>query len=119
MISRSQFPQENTEEGEFQRQPDEFRDWVRADGSTPWRPDPNRYHLYVSFACPWAHRTLIARHLRGLDSAVGATVVDPVRDERGWAFRDGAGHSRDPINGFDFLRDAYLATNPRFRGRWT
>lgn len=119
MTSRAQFPAEQSDRGEFKRQADEFRDWVRADGSTPFAPAANRYHLYVSLACPWAHRTLIVRHLRGLAPAIGVTVVDPVRDDRGWAFRDGPGHSRDPINGFEFLRDAYLATNPRFRGRWT
>lgn len=119
MNVRAQFPDEQTAKGEFQRQPDEFREWVRADGSTSFRPEPNRYHLYVSLACPWAHRTLIVRHVKGLDRAVGVTVVDPVRDERGWAFRDGLGHSHDPVNGFRFLSDAYLATNPEFRGRWT
>ena len=116
---RAQFPDEKTSEGEFKRQEDAFRDWVRADGSTPYAPEPGRYHLYVSLACPWAHRTLIARHLRGLDAAIGVTVVDPVRDERGWAFRDGPGFSRDPINGFAFLSDAYRASDPSFHGRWT
>lgn len=119
MNTRSQFPEEATPQGEFKRQEDEFRDWVRADGSTPYSPQAGRYHLYVSLACPWAHRTLIVRHLAHLDEAVGVTVVDPVRDERGWAFRDGPGHSRDPISGFAFLSEAYLATNPQFKGRWT
>jgi putative glutathione S-transferase len=115
----AQFPDEQSKAGEFQRQADEFREWVRANGSTPYPPEPGRYHLYVSFACPWAHRTLIVRLLRKLHDAIGVTVVDPLRDERGWAFRDGPGHSHDPVNGFAFLRDAYLATNPQFRGRWT
>lgn len=119
MSVRSQFPAEQTVQGEFKRQPDEFRDWVRANGSTPYRPEVGRYHLYVSLACPWAHRTLVVRQLKGLDAAIGVTVVDPVRDESGWAFRDGPGHSRDPINNFRFLSEAYLATNPNFRGRWT
>jgi glutathionyl-hydroquinone reductase len=114
-----QFPDEQNDDGDFERQADEFREWVRRDGSTPYRPDPGRYHLYVSLACPWAHRTLIVRRLRRLEDQIGFTVVDPVRDDRGWAFRDGPGHSRDPINGFQFLSEAYLATNPRFRGRWT
>lgn len=115
----SQFPDEATEDGEFERQEDAFRDWVRADGSTAFAPEPGRYHLYISLACPWAHRTLIVRRLRGLEDAVGMTVVDPVRDERGWAFRDGPGFSRDPVNGFAFLSDAYRASDPKFRGRWT
>ena len=119
MASRSQFPDEATQHGEFVRQPDEFRDWVRADGSTPYPPTAGRYHLYVSLACPWAHRTLILRKLRRLEDVVGVTIVDPVRDERGWAFRDGPGHSRDPVNGFAFLSEAYQATKPDFRGRFT
>lgn len=119
MASGSQFPDEQTDEGEFERQEDAFREWISREGSTPHPVEPGRYHLYVSLACPWAHRTLIVRHLKGLDDTVGVTVADPVRDERGWAFRDGPGHSRDAINGFDFLREAYLATRPDFRGRWT
>jgi glutathionyl-hydroquinone reductase len=116
---RSQFSDEQTQEGEFQRQEDRFREWVRADGSSRYTPDAGRYHLYVSLACPWAHRTLIVRRLRGLEYAVGVTNADPVRDERGWAFRDGPGHSRDPVNGFAFLRDAYAVSDANFRGRWT
>jgi putative glutathione S-transferase len=119
MIKAGQFPDEQSTAGEFKRQGDAFRDWVKADGSTPYVPAAGRYHLYVSFACPWAHRTLIARQLLKLEGVIGVTAVDPVRDERGWAFRDGPGHSRDPINGFEFLREAYLASEPGFRGRWT
>jgi glutathionyl-hydroquinone reductase len=119
MEMRAQFPTEQSGEGEFQRQEDEFRDWVRADGSTAYPPTAGRYHLYVSLACPWASRTVIVRQLRRLDSAIGLTVVDPIRDERGWAFRDGPGYSRDPINGFQFLSEAYRAADPDFRGRWT
>ena len=115
----AQFPAEQSQEGEFERQEDSFRDWVRRDGSTPYRPVAGRYHLYISLACPWAHRTLIVRRLRRLEDQIGVTVVDPVRDERGWAFRDGPGHSRDPINDFQFLSDAYRASEPGFRGRWT
>ena len=120
MAAKAQFPGEQGGDGGFERQPDEFRDWVRADGSTPYAPEPGRYHLYISLACPWAHRTLIVRHLKNLDNVIGVTVVDPVRNEEdGWAFRDGPGYSKDPVNGFAFLRDAYLATNPKFKGRWT
>lgn len=119
MIKARQFRAEQSAEGEFKRQEDSFREWIKADGSTPFLPAAGRYHLYVSLACPWAHRTLIARRMKKLEDAIGATVVDPVRDENGWAFRDGPGHSRDPINGFAFLREAYLATRRDFRGRWT
>jgi len=115
----AQFPDEQTRSGSFKRQEDAFRDWVKRDGSTPYQPDRGRYHLYVSFACPWAHRTIIFRKLKGLEETIGMTVVDPVRDERGWAFRDGPGHSHDPINGFQFLSEAYHATDPNYRGRVT
>jgi putative glutathione S-transferase len=115
----AQFPHEQTQAGEFQRQEDAFRAWISADGSTPYPAVADRYHLYVSLACPWASRTLIARHVLGLDQVIGVTVVDPIRDERGWAFRDGPGHSRDPVNGFNYLAEAYAATDPRFKGRVT
>ena len=83
------------------------------------RAAAGRYHLYVSLACPWASRTLIVRQLKALQGAIGVTVVDPVRDERGWAFRDGPGYSHDPVNGFAFLSEAYAATDPGFDGRVT
>src|ERR1700716_832094 len=114
-----QFPHEQSADGQFVRQGDAFRDWVRADGSSDFPAVAGRYHLYVSLACPWAHRTIIVRALKGLDHAIGMTVVDPVRDERGWAFRDGGGYSRDPVNGFAFLSEAYRATDPDYRGRVT
>jgi putative glutathione S-transferase len=116
---RAQFPEEQTDAGEFQRQPDEFRDWISNDGSTDYPAVAGRYHLYISLACPWASRTFIVRNLKGLEEAIGMTVVDPVRDERGWAFRDGPGYSKDPINGFEFLSEAYIATEQNFRGRVT
>src|SRR5215204_4417849 len=118
-MPKAQFPDEQSEEGEFQRQEDEFRDWVSADGSAAYPPEPGRYHLYVSLACPWASRTVIARKLRRLDKAVGMTVLDPVRDELGWAFRDGDGYSHDPVNGFSYLSEAYRATERDFKGRVT
>jgi putative glutathione S-transferase len=115
----AQFPEEQSKDGSFKRQDDAFRDWVKRDGASPYKPERGRYHLYVSFACPWAHRTIIMRKLKGLEDAIGMTVVDPVRDERGWAFREGPGHSIDPVNGFQFLSEAYVATDPNYRGRVT
>lgn len=108
----AQFPEEAGEDGSFARQEDAFRN-VLAEAES------GRYHLYVSLACPWAHRTLIVRELLGLQEAVGVTVVDPVRDDRGWAFREGEGHGLDLVNGFKFLSEAYLQSNPDFRGRFT
>jgi glutathionyl-hydroquinone reductase len=127
----SQFPREQSVSGEFVRQEDAFRDWISNDNSTPFPAAADRYHLYVSLACPWASRTLIARKLLGLEQVIGMTVVDPVRDKRGWAFRDPALSSEqgadlsasfpstDPINGFHFLAEAYELTDPNFDGRVT
>jgi glutathionyl-hydroquinone reductase len=122
---QAQFRKEQSQSGEFERQEDAFREWISVEGTYPVAAD--RYHLYVSLACPWASRTVIARNLLGLEEIVGLTVVDPVRDERGWAFRDPeAGGtppesfaSTDPVNGFHFLRQAYEATDPNFDGRVT
>ena len=114
-----QFPTEQTEGGEFNRQKDAFRAWVTADGSSGYPAARDRYHLYVSWACPWAHRTIIVRKLKSLEQVIGLTAVDPIRDEQGWAFRDGPGHSRDPVNGFHFISEAYRASDPGYRGRVT
>jgi glutathionyl-hydroquinone reductase len=118
-MGASQFPKEQSDEGEFERQEDEFRDWLSNDASTRFPAVSGRYHLYVSLACPWASRTLIVRNLKGLHDAIGVTVADPVRDERGWSFREGPGHSTDPVNGFRFLSEAYKITKPDFDGRVT
>lgn len=118
MTASAQFPAEQ-HDGAFVRQEDAFDRWVTADGSSGFPAEAGRYHLYVSYACPWAHRTIVVRALKRLDGAIGMTVVDPIRDERGWAFRDVPGASRDPVNGFAYLRDAYLATDPRYRARVT
>jgi putative glutathione S-transferase len=117
-MTTAQFPDEQVD-GTFERQADAFDDWVRADGSSPYPAAAGRYHLYVSLACPWAHRTIIVRRLKGLEDAIGMTVVDPIRDERGWAFRAGPGMGPDPVNGFAFLAEAYTATDPGYRGRVT
>jgi putative glutathione S-transferase len=89
---------------------------ISDDGSTEFGTETGRYHLYFSLYCPWAQRPLIALKLRGLDNVVSSSAVDPVRDGRGWAFREGDGHGPDPVNGFTLLRDAYLATDPTFDG---
>ena len=119
MTARPQFPLEQSGDGQFVRQGDAFRDWVRADPAAQFPAVPGRYHLYVSLACPWAHRTIIVRRLMGLEKAVGMTVVDPIRDELGWAFRPVAGAALDPINGFAYLAEAYRATDAHYHGRVT
>jgi putative glutathione S-transferase len=119
MSRGAQFPKEQTTDGEFKRQDDAFRDWVTADRRSGYPEERERYHLYVSWACPWAHRTIIMRTLKRLEDIVGMTAVDPIRDDRGWAFRQGSGYSIDPINGFQFLSEAYQATNVTYQGRVT
>ena len=124
---KAQFPTEQTESGEFHRQDDVFREWITNDGSTRYAAAKDRYHLYVSLACPWASRTIIFRKLKGLEEAIGMTIVDPIRDEKGWAFRDPSGkippgapfESTDPVNGFQFLSEAYQATDPDYDERVT
>jgi putative glutathione S-transferase len=123
----AQFPDEETKSGEFKRQEDAFRECISIDASTPYAAEPGRYQLYVSLACPWASRTVIVRKLKGLEQAIGLTVVDPVRDDLGWAFRDTSGkiapgapfESTDPVNGFQFLSEAYTATAPNYHERVT
>ena len=101
------------------RQRYRFRDRITADGSSGYRAESGRYHLYVSLACPWAHRSIIVRRLLGLEDTISMSVVDPIRDERGWAFREGRGHGVDPICGFAFLSEPYLRSDPTFTGRVT
>jgi glutathionyl-hydroquinone reductase len=119
MSVEAQFPKEQSESGEFVRQEDQFRHWVTSDGSSGYPAEAGRYHLYVSLACPWAHRTILVRKLKKLEESISMTVVDPIRDERGWAFRPGPGHSEDPVNGFHFLSEAYQASDPDYDARVT
>jgi putative glutathione S-transferase len=99
----------DAERGRFRRHDSGFRDAID-------RPEPGQVHLYVSLACPWAHRTVIFRELKGLADLVPMTVVDPIRDERGWRFAD---HRPDPVRGRAFLAEAYVATDPEFSQRAT
>jgi putative glutathione S-transferase len=119
MTTIAQLPAETSRDGTFVRQEYSIRDRITADGSLGFRAEAGRYHLYVSLACPWAHRSIIVRHLLGLEDVISLSAVDPIRDERGWAFTDGPGHSVDPVNGFRFLSEAYLITDPEYSGRYT
>ena len=108
------------DKGEFKRQKDQFRNWVTADGVSGYQAVPGRYHLYVSLACPWAHRVVIVRYLKKLQEVVSMSVLDPIRDKaRGWAFRSGLGYEPDPLNGFTFLSEAYYASDPAYNARVT
>ncbi len=102
--------------GDFVRAAYPFQGRITADGSSGFAAEPGRYHLYISWACPWAHRSAIVRELLGLQDVISLSAVDPVRDGRGWAFRSGDGYSPDPVNGFALLREAYEATEPGYDG---
>ena len=109
---------EEHSDGAFVRQTSRFRNWVTADGASGFTPEAGRYHLYVCRACPCAHRTIIARSLMGLEQAITISYLDPIRDERGWAFTQ-PGHYEDPVNGFAFLSEAYHRSDPGFSDRVT
>jgi len=95
----------------------QFREEISADGSTAYAAEPGRYHLYVSLACPWAHRTLIFRRLKRLEDAISVSIVHPVMQEDGWSFADGPGCVPDTVNGFRFLREVYIKARPHYTGR--
>lgn len=110
---------ESAEDGSFHRPETRFREWVtRAEGSR-FRPESGRYHLYVSYACPWAHRTLIARRVKRLEDHISLSIVDPRMGDDGWEFSDYPGSIPDPVNGARYLRDVYLAADPHYTGRVT
>ncbi|TQM70727.1 putative glutathione S-transferase [Actinomadura hallensis] len=105
---------QEVEGGRFVRQANRFTDRITADGSSGYPAEAGRYRLFVSYACPWAQRTLIVRRLLCLEEAISVAVVDPIRDERGWRLPE-----RDPVTGAEFLSELYLGTDPSFTGRYT
>ncbi len=105
--------------GKFVREDAGFRDWVRPDAGARFAAEADRYHLYVSLACPWAHRTLILRALKGLESIVGASAVDPYMGEWGWTFSDAPGCVPDPLYGAEHLFELYTRAVPDYIGRVT
>src|SRR5215203_2345446 len=111
--------------GRFVRQESQFRNWVTPDGSAGpsgeggFRAESGRYHLYVSLACPWAHRTLIFRKLKGLESMIGVSVVHWRMLDQGWTFEEGPGVVQDPIHGARYLHQVYTAARPDYTGRVT
>jgi putative glutathione S-transferase len=113
---RRKKPEQPAGNGEFVRPAYPFQGRITADGSSGYPAEPGRYHLYISWACPWANRTAIVRDLLGLHDVISLSAVDPVRDGRGWAFRQGDGYGLDPVNGFALLREAYEATEPGYDG---
>lgn len=111
--------------GRFVREDAGFRNWVTADGSAGptgvggFKAEANRYHLYVSLACPWAHRTTIYRKLKGLEDMISLSVVHPFMGDKGWTFAEGAGVIADPIVNADYLYEVYVAAKPNYTGRVT
>jgi glutathionyl-hydroquinone reductase len=111
--------------GRFVRKDAAFRNWVTPDGapgpggSGGFEAEAGRYHLYVSLACPWAHRALIMRALKGLDAMIGVSVVHWLMLENGWTFDDGPGVVPDPIHHARFLHQVYTAADPEYTGRVT
>ena len=112
-------------EGRFKRSESQFRNWVTADGSAGpdgkggFKAESGRYHLYVSLACPWAHRALIFRRLKGLESHIGLSVVNWLMGKEGWTFAPGPGVVPDAVNHAQRLYEVYLAADPNYSGRVT
>lgn len=106
------------EDGAFNRKPTDFRHVIGPDG--PFQPEKDRYHLYVSYACPWAHRTLITRKLKGLEDVISVDVVAPFLPDTGWSFETGeAGATGDRVNRFDHLKQVYCAATTDYAGTIT
>jgi len=112
----------NNAQGEFVRWESRFRNWITADGSAGptgeagFAAEPGRYHLYVSYACPWAHRTLIYRKLKGLEDIIDVSVVHPLMPEVSWVFGDYPGATEDKANGTQALYEVYQMADPLFDG---
>jgi putative glutathione S-transferase len=107
-------------EGEFKRTVSTFRNSITRDGSSGFAPEAGRYHLYVAFNCPWAHRTLVVRKLKGLEDAITCSIAAYRRDEKGWKFDPSyPGATEDHVHGFTHVRDVYLQCDPEYSGRFT
>jgi putative glutathione S-transferase len=102
--------------GEFVRPPTRFRNRITADGSSGFPVEAGRYHLYVSLACPWAHRTLIFRVLKKVEQAISVSIVEPVMSAQGWAF---SRELPDHVSGYSYLHQVYTSVDPRYTGRVT
>ncbi len=111
--------------GHFKRAASQFRNWITPDGSAGpsgtggFKAEADRYHLYVSLACPWAHRTLIFRKLKKLEDLISVSVVDPLMLEKGWEFKVGDGATGDLLFGTKALSDIYVKADPHYSGRVT
>ncbi|TNE44691.1 MAG: glutathione S-transferase family protein [Deltaproteobacteria bacterium] len=109
----------DSNDGKFVRSESQFRNWITADGSSGFPAEANRYHLYVSWACPWAHRTLIFRKLKGLEDVIDVSVVHHFMGEKGWTFLNEDGATGDKLYGFDYYYQMYTKADPNYSGRVT
>jgi putative glutathione S-transferase len=117
-----ELPQEISQAGQFKRVDSIFRNWITADGSSGFKAEPGRYHLYVAHACPWAHRTLIYRALKKLDGIISVAYSVPGIRPNGWAFERNPQYpdcTPDEVNGFHYLYEAYVASSPGYTGKVT
>ncbi len=117
-----ELPQETSAGGEFRRADSQFRDRIAADGSSGFKAEAGRYHLYVAHGCPWAHRTLIYRSLKKLKNAITVAYAIPGLKQKGWTFEDDPAFpdcTPDTVNGFHYLHEAYTASDPRYTGKVT
>jgi putative glutathione S-transferase len=117
-----ELPEEVGRTGEFRRADSRFRDRITADGSSGFRAEAGRYHLYVAHGCPWAHRTLIFRALKKLEDAISVACAIPGLKTQGWTFESNPAFpdcTPDTVNGFQYLYQAYSATDPRYTGKVT
>ncbi|MEM7126654.1 MAG: glutathione S-transferase family protein [Chloroflexota bacterium] len=106
-------------DGRFRRKESSFRNWITSDGSTPYVPEAGRYHLYISYACPWAHRTLIFRKLKKLEDAISISVVHWLAGDHGWTFEEGPGATGDTLGGASHLYKIYATADSTYTGRVT
>ena len=117
-----ELPQEIGRIGEFRRADSSFRDHITVDGSSGFKAEAGRYHLYVAHGCPWAHRTLIYRALKKLEGAISVAYAIPGLKDQGWTFADDPKFpdcTPDTVNGFAYLHQAYTASDPRYTGKTT
>jgi glutathionyl-hydroquinone reductase len=117
-----ELPQERGQEGDFRRADSRFRDWITADGSSGFKAEAGRYHLYVAHGCPWAHRTLIFRALKNLAGAISVAYAVPGLKDEGWMYEANAAFpdcTPDTVNGFRYLHQAYTASDPHYTGKVT
>jgi glutathionyl-hydroquinone reductase len=110
---------ERDKSGKFNRTATKFRDRITADGSSGFKAEKGRYHLYVALACPWAHRTLIMREIKGLNDVISVSIVDPILSDKGWMFSEAPGTIPDSVNGATYLQDIYVKADPKYTGRIT